>query len=202
MSFEEIGGFIPVVQSVCKSVNDLVPIISNISKNSGWLKGRSNSPKSLEEDVQRLTSNVKELEFYVNVNLPKLIQLIKDYARLLADVRIARSISDKAAELIGIMPELAPKYIPIFLSQIQNDISRVETGAHQLIQTDNTEFGKILQIIHVIRDLSRDLKNNSSNNALMLKNSLDNISTYYADIEPLLTKLLEKILTILESKKI
>jgi len=199
MNFEEIGELIPVVNSVCKNVKDLVPIVDTISKSRGWLKKKGNN-KSLEEDLLKTTASIKKLEHYISNNLPKLIQLIKDYSRLLADVRVARSISDKAAEIIGIMPELAPQYMPIFLSQIQSDISRVETGAYQLLPTDSNEFGKLIQNISVIRDLSRDLKKEvNSANPLFFKNLLDNISTYYADIEPLLSKLLDKILTLFDS---
>ena len=193
MVFDETNEIIPTICTVTKSIRELSPVILNILNKSKAF--RNNERDIVLDKLENMKQKSEKLELIVNFKLPLLTQLIKDYSRLLADIRIARSMSDKASELINIVPDLGPNYVPIFINQIQNDSTRIETGIQQLPKSDTTEWGVLINNISVIRDLVRDLKKFQLNDAERFKDTFDNISTYLSDIEPNLTKLLERLLS-------
>jgi Mg2+ and Co2+ transporter CorA len=135
----------------------------------------------------------------LNATFPELSQLIRIYSRTISDVRIAGALADKAAELYGMVPELT-RYTVIFTNQIQEAHRRVSSGIEDLPTIDVKERGSLATKLDVIRDLIRDMKSSSPDDAQGIKRILDNISTQYSDTEAILSGLLNRILSNLDPR--
>lgn len=145
----------------------------------------------------KLKDNVRHLE----IECTKLSQLIRNYSSLLSEVRIAKALSDKAYELIMFVPDLGSGQLAIFSNDIETRHSVINRDINRLPIIDATETGVMERELTVIRDLIRDLKKDVQNNDGSVKRDFADISTHYADLEGILSRLLEKLLQSLDSSK-
>lgn len=193
----EMNEIIALISLISKGAKEAKALYSNISLPIFLPKAR-NSLNSLEEKINFIEGQVLILEEKCHLSFPKLSQLIRSYSDLIANVRIASALSDKAAEIYGIAPDEAPIFKTMFANDRQQDYSRVTSGMTNLPTMDVEEKGKIEAKLDNIRDNIRDLKNSNQNDIEAVKRIFDNISTQYSDIESILGGLLNKILMEME----
>ena len=201
MEAKDLEDFMSMVSSIAGGMRALKPAADAISRGGIFSSARRRNLELLQEKIVSLENEAVSLEEQVNTLFPQLTQLIRSYSRLMADVRAARAVSEKAIELIRIIPNLIPSYAPIFTTQIQSDFTRIDSGTTQLPSVDNVEKGQIAEKLSVIRDRTRDLRQTDEDDIQRLRNIFDDISTYYSDVESILLSFLEKILDSLDPSK-
>ena len=137
----------------------------------------------------KLKDNIRHLE----IECIKLSQLIRNYSSLLSEVRIAKALSDMAYELIMFVPDLGSGQLAIFSNDIETRHGVINRDINRLPVIDATEAGVMERELTIIRDLIRDLKKDVQSNDGSVKRTFADISTHYADLEGILSSLLEKL---------
>jgi hypothetical protein len=148
--------------------------------------------------LSEIQSKMTDLEKKITIGLPKIAQLIRSYSALLAEVKIAKALSDKAAELISLVPDFGSGYITVFSNDIESKHGSICRIVSQLPILNATEAGELDRELRIIRDIIRDLKGGSQGESKYIKKCFDDISTHYSDVEAVLSRLLEKILRSLD----
>lgn len=191
----EILSFMPELINGCKAISNKCSDI-----NPGLLPNNRKKVKDLLEHISILEENIKS-------GFPALISLIKVYSTVSADVKIAKALSDKNHELLGLITD--EKVVQVFLarfpSEMENDFNRVDKGMASLPDLDRSESGNSTRIIHEIRVLLDRLKQinipANEKDKKIIRNSrekvrhlIGDISTKYNDLDGMLTRLLNVIL--------
>lgn len=193
----EIKEIFSIVESISKGI-ETCKSASNMIPKSLFMPRAKKNIQELETELILIQGKIDTLEEKFNTGFPELSRLVRSYSRLISDVRIAGALSDKAAELYGIAPQVAPVFTSMFANDRQNDYARISSSISQIPELDVSEKGKLEERLVIIRDYIRDLKNSEQSDVKNIKRLLDSISTQYADIESILSKLLERILLSLE----
>ncbi|HAC63793.1 MAG TPA: hypothetical protein DCF68_09700 [Cyanothece sp. UBA12306] len=180
-----INSSIEIITSIAETLTDVKSIFDKIPVNLFLPPNK----KKLTD----LKDKISLLENKINTGFPKLASLIRFYSRLISDVRIAGALSDKMAELYGLVPEIGT-YTTTFTSSLQSDYSRISSSINQINSLDVEEKGSLDRILVEIRDQIQNLKRVSTNEHEKIKEILQKISTQYSDMESILSSLLEKIL--------
>ncbi|RCJ27697.1 hypothetical protein A6S26_35030 [Nostoc sp. ATCC 43529] len=151
-----------------------------------------------QDKLNELKDKIASLENQVTKGFPGLAQLLRSYSLILSEVKVVKAISDKASELITTVPDKAPLYTGIFINQIEATHGQIGFGIGQLPDVDNREAGELKGKLDSIRDLIRDIK--KENDIQDIKRIFDNISTQYTDVQAILSRLVERILSSFELK--
>ena len=88
----------------------------------------------LENEISSLEHELSNLQQKVARVFPQIAPLIRSYSRIISDVKVAKALSDKAAELIANVPQLSSRYTVIFANQAQTDYARIKAGINELPQ--------------------------------------------------------------------
>lgn len=193
----DINESLSLVNSVAQGIKDLRGAYDAIPLRT-FLPPTKNKLANLENQITSIQEKVNDLEENFNKGFPELARLIRSYSRLISDVRIAGALSDKAAEIYGLAPDLAPRFTTMFANDRQNDYSRISSSISQLPSLDVSQKGRLEAKLSMIRDLVRDMKNINQDDIRNIKRILDDISTQYSDVESILSELAERILNSLE----
>ncbi|MCC5663657.1 hypothetical protein LC653_06875 [Nostoc sp. CHAB 5784] len=178
-----------LLASIIKTIGDIKYILDTVEKTNIFQR----QPK-----LDELKREVTSLEKQVNSGFPTLVQLLRSYSLILSDVKVVIAISNKASELIATAPDKALQYTGIFINQIETNHGQINFGMSQLPALDVREGGELSGKLNSIRDFIRDIKR--ENNIQNIKRTFDNISTQYTDVQSILSRLVERILSSLESK--
>lgn len=199
MNLKEVQDFMTLISTIAGNMKALNPAFE-AAKGMILSSTKKKNLLSLQEKIISLQDEIVKLEQKANTIFPQLSQLISLYSELIADIRAAKAVSDKAAELLAIVPELTVNnnYAQFFIRQIDSDFNRIDSKTTQLPSIDNLEKGKLDEKLRIIRDFCRDLKQCEQNNISGLKVLFNNISTYYSDLESIMGRFLKKILESLE----
>jgi hypothetical protein len=177
--FSSIISILEIIRNT-KSIIDSIPIKLFFPPNQGKLISLQKSVNSLDDQIR--------------VVFPKIAQLIRSYSATIAEVKVSKALSDKVAEILGIVPDSSSIYTPFFINQLESNHGRIETMISHLPPLDNLETGALNEKMNIIRDHILDLKKIDEKDSTTVKQLFDKISTYYTDIQRILSRLLEKIL--------
>ncbi|BAZ29751.1 hypothetical protein NIES4074_21980 [Cylindrospermum sp. NIES-4074] len=147
-----------------------------------------------KDKLIELRNKVDSLEEKINNSFPKLSHLVWSYSAIISEVKVARSISDKARQLIMNDPALSPNYTAIFANKLEDDYGRVDYGITQISLPDIAERGALTEKSRMIRDLINHLKTVKRDDIDALQRIFNDIATHYSDMEAILGKLLQKLL--------
>jgi len=192
---------IALIGSITSSIQDLKGIYEAIAplKNFLIFRGQRKKISELQAKIEYTETQVQELKSSV-VELSK---LIKAYAELIGDVRIAAASSDKFSELIEMRSDLLLTFKTFFANNIRDDYSRVASGIPNLPKPYNTESAQKLGNLEVIsrnlRDLINQLRDSNSDDSEKVMDIAKKISSQYSDLEAALLELLREILREIES---
>ncbi|NEQ64475.1 MAG: hypothetical protein F6K21_03035 [Symploca sp. SIO2D2] len=192
-----IHEIILLISSISKGVIDLKKAYSAVPRPI-FLPPAKKKLTEVQNKINSIEEKISKLEGKIKISFPELARLVRSYAQLISDVRIAGALSDKAAELYGIAPDSASTFTTMFANDIQSEYSRISSSISQLPSLDVSEQGQLQAKLSIIRDLVRDMKNADQDDVKNIKRILDSISTQYSDIESILSELLERILVSLE----
>ncbi|MDM9585159.1 hypothetical protein [Nostoc sp. GT001] len=178
-----------LIASILRTIGDIKSILDTVEKTNIFQR----QPK-LDELKREITS----LEQQVNTGFPTLVQLLRSYSSILSDVKVVTAISNKASELIAIAPDKALLYTGNFINQIEANHGQINLGISQLPPLNVREAGELSGRLNSIRDLIRDIKR--EDDIQSIKRTFENISTQYTDVQSILSRLVEIILSSLESR--
>jgi hypothetical protein len=147
----------------------------------------------LKAQVSELKSQITLLERQVNYGFPKLEQLISSYSYLVSEVKVAKALSDKSFEILGLVSD-AHRFMENAAIDRENECSRIKDAIARLPSIDSAEAGELSRIMTSIRDKTLELKRLGDNDALLARRLHGEISTQYSDMSSIISKLLDKIL--------
>lgn len=182
----ETGNVINVVGSLANLAKEAKEIANTFPLNFSLPPTRSK--------LDKIHSKLDSLEKKLTTNLPKMAELIRAYSSLLAEVKIAKALSDKTAELISFVQDFDIRLLTFFSNDIESKHGNICRMVMQLPIVDSNETGELNRELLIIRDYIRDLKKESQEDLKSVKKYFDNISTHYTDVEGILSRLLARIL--------
>ncbi|MEH1830394.1 MAG: hypothetical protein V7L22_34495 [Nostoc sp.] len=178
-----------LIASIIKTIGDIKSILDAVGAANIFQR---------QNKLNELRDKITSLEKQVNSGFPTLAQLLRSYSLILSDVKVVTAISNKASELIATVPDKGLLYTGIFINQIEANHGQINFGVSQLPPLDVREGGELSGKLNSIRDLIRDIKRETD--IQIIKITFDNISTQYIDFQLILSRLVERILSSLESK--
>ncbi|MEH2305004.1 hypothetical protein [Nostoc sp.] len=178
-----------LLASIIKTIGDIKSILDAV--------GAANMLQR-QNRLNELKDKITSLEQQVNTGFPTLTQLLRSYSSVLSDVKVVTAISNKASELIAIAPDKALLYKETFINQIEVNHAQINSGISQLPPLNVREAGELSGKLNSIRDVIRDIKR--ENDIQSIKRTFENLSTQYTDVQSILSRLVEIILSSLESR--
>ncbi|NET55716.1 MAG: hypothetical protein F6K47_05950 [Symploca sp. SIO2E6] len=192
---------VELISSLASSIQNIKGTYELIAplKNLLILPGQRKNISELQGQIQDTESKVQELK----LSIAGLSKLVRSYADLIGDVRVATASSDKFSELIELQPDLLLNLKTFFANNIRDEYTRVTSGIANLPKPQNTEsgqkFGNLEIIARNLRDLIQQLRDSNSGDKEQIKAIAKKLSSQYSDMEATLSELLREILAGLES---
>jgi len=192
---------VELINSLASSVQNIKGIYQLIAplRKSLLVPGQRKNISELQVEIQDTESKVQELK----LSVAGLSQLVRSYADLIGDVRVAAASSDKFSELIELKPDLLGTLKTFFANKIRDEYTRVASGIANLPKPQNTEVGKKSGNLEIIsrnlRDLVQQLRDSKSDDQQQIQDIAKKMSSQYSDMEATLSELLREILAGLES---
>jgi hypothetical protein len=181
-----MAGEFELLKDIVTGIKSIKDIFNNFPFSTPFLPQKD---KLLE-----LKNEVDFLEEKINNNFPKLSNLVWSYSAIISEVKVGRSISDKARQLIMDNPGLSPNYTAIFANKLEDDHGRVGYNITRIALPDISEKGELSEKSRMIRDLINSLKTVNRDDINSLQRIFNEISTHYSDMEEILGRLLQKLL--------
>ena len=114
----------------------------------------------MEVKIESTEAQIQELR----LSMTGLSKLVRIYADLISDVKIATASSDKFSELIELQPDILNYYKSFFVHKMRDEYTRVASGIPKLPKSKNIEsaekFGNLEIIARNLRDLINKLIDN------------------------------------------
>lgn len=195
----EVTETLALVPKVVKSIQTIKETCDSL--NAGFLPTNTKRKKELQQHIQ-------ELEEKIQSGFPVLASLVSSYGTVAADVKVAKALSDKNHEIIGLVNN--PHFLTVFFVRIpgemERDCTNVEKGINNLPEINNVELGHAKRLlISIKQDLDRlkqsiptDLEGATEQEVKQSKETprrlIGDIASKYSDLDGILTSLLKRIL--------
>ncbi|NEP18706.1 MAG: hypothetical protein F6J97_17705 [Leptolyngbya sp. SIO4C1] len=187
-------------------VSEIVELVGSLSSGLGeiraccdripssfFLPAAKRNVEVINLRLETLNGQVASLRSEINTSFPEICELIYLYSDATSDISSALAITNKVAELF----ELAPfdrGYMRIFISQIQQDYSRIRAKVNSLPNSDIAERGSLITVLNNSRDCIRDMHSSDVGNAEIQIRLLNSLSTQYSDALSILSDFLNRTL--------